>query len=54
MLHAWSEFPELIPDTKIIENFKDKSKKMRKQKKTSLEVQSNSMDVDDTEIELIN
>ena len=47
VLHAWSEFPELIPSAKIIQIFQDKAKQLRTQKKDSQASQdSSTMDVD--------
>lgn len=49
VLHAWSEFPELIPSTKIIQIFQDKAKRLGTQKRKGLASQDSAMDVDESD-----
>ena len=49
VLHAWSEFPELILSMKIICIFQDKAKQLGTQKRNGQMSQDSAMDVDDSD-----
>lgn len=52
LLNSWSQVPGLIPDAEIIQDFKDKSRRLRKKKQgssTSMETATDDgMDIDDS------
>jgi len=50
VIHAWSEFPELIPSAKIIQVFQDKAKQLGTQKRKGQASQdSSAMDADESD-----
>jgi hypothetical protein len=51
LLHAWSEFPELIPTAKIIQIFKDKPSRTVKEQNASRATTKEPSDVMDTDVD---